>query len=101
MLLENLGANSMRIGLTGTQRGMTDYQKEFLLKLLELKKGTEFCTGDCIGSDKEAVEVAFDYGIRVFTLFPPTDAKKRGWAFNEERVINNDNGQWNTLNYKG
>jgi len=90
----------MIIGFTGTQKGMTQYQKDMLLKVIELKKGTEFCTGDCIGSDKESVDIAFDFGIRVFTLFPLTDAKKRGWVFNEGRIYNNDNGQWYTITYK-
>lgn len=90
----------MIIGITGTQKGTTKYQREMILEVLKLKEATEFCSGDCIGSDKEAVEVAFEYGVRIFTIFPPIEAKKRGWIFNEGKILDNDNGQWYTLSYK-
>lgn len=91
----------MKIFFTGTQSGMTKYQKEELGSLLVLLKCSEFSHGDCIGADKEANEIAFDSGIKVFTIFPPVKPLKRAWCFNEEKVLNNNNLQWNTLTYKG
>lgn len=91
----------MRIFFTGTQSGMTKFQKEELASLLKTLKCSEFSHGDCLGADKQANEIAFDSGIRIFTIFPPKNPNKRAWCFNEEKVLNNDNGQWYTLTYKG
>lgn len=74
----------MKIGFTGTQSGMTNFQKIALLETLQHFKCSEFCHGDCIGADKEANNIALEFGIKVFTIFPPLEGKKRAWVFNRE-----------------
>jgi hypothetical protein len=76
----------MKIGFTGTQRGMTKFQKETLREVLELQKCSEFCHGDCIGSDAQANQIALDMGIRIFTIFPPNETKKRAFCFNYNKL---------------
>ena len=62
----------MKIGFTGTRRGMTNKQKD---KVRELLKGcSEFHHGSCIGSDKEAGDIAVILGIEII-LHPPLDTK--------------------------
>lgn len=88
----------MRIGFTGTQKGMTDFQKSSLIELFELKKPTEFIHGDCIGSDKEANDIAVDWGIKIFTIFPSTIIKKRSLCFGLGNYIPN---AYTEFNYRG
>jgi len=88
----------MKIGFTGTQRGMTQFQKDELKGLILLLKVSEFVHGDCIGADEQAHQIAYEAGVRVFTIFPSTYYKKRAFCFNEGKILNNDNGQWNTVN---
>jgi len=62
----------MKIGFTGTRRGMTNKQKD---KVRELLKGcSEFHHGCCIGADKEAGDIAVILGIEII-LHPPLDKK--------------------------
>ena len=82
----------MKIGFTGTQRGMTQFQKDYLIEILKLKECTEFCHGDCIGSDAESNQVALNIGIKIFTIFPPIITKKRAYCFNPNKL--NRNNEW-------
>lgn len=90
----------MIIGLTGTQKGMVQYQKDMTLEVFRLKSISEYACGDCIGSDKDGAIIAFEYGIKIFTLFPPTDFRKRAFLFNEEKILNHDNGQFRPIRFK-
>lgn len=71
------------IGFTGTQSGMTDFQKSWLLKFLEENKCVQFEHGDCIGSDAQAHAIAAKYfldqneGTYKITIHPPTNEAKR------------------------
>lgn len=58
----------MKMSFTGTQRGMTKFQKEELAK--RLIGCSELCNGACIGADEEAIEIALKEGIRIFHLYP-------------------------------
>jgi hypothetical protein len=73
----------MKIGFTGTQRGMTDFQKEVLEAFLRIYEdwGEElwFLHGDCIGADAEAVRIARDMKYGIWT-FPPIHTAKRAWV---------------------
>lgn len=89
----------MIYGFTGTQKGMQSFQKQELV--LRLEGCTEFTHGDCIGSDKEANQIAFEQGIQFFTIFPPSDTKKRAYCFNPERYLMNGNTQWREINWEG
>lgn len=89
----------MIYGFTGTQKGMTSFQKQELN--LRLEGCTEFTHGDCIGSDEQANQIAFELGIEFFTIFPPTDTKKRAYCFNPEKDLMNDNAEWRGITWQG
>ena len=78
----------MRIGFTGTQRGMTIRQRTELAILLRNVSG-EFHHGDCIGADAEAHEIARRSS---FTLIghPPDLSTKRAYTVCDEwRILEN------------
>lgn len=52
--------DTMKIGFSGTRRGMTAQQKEALRALLADYERIEFHHGSCIGSDEEALKILFD-----------------------------------------
>jgi hypothetical protein len=86
--------NALCVGFTGTQYGMTERQKEVLWKLLRRIEPMYWRVGDCIGSDKESVDVilrmAWTYrdGWRRPTLIghPPTDDSKRAFCKYDEEM---------------
>ena len=78
----------MRIGFTGTQKGMTTWQELQLWEQLERLGCTEFVFGDCIGADIEAATLALLKGIKIFTVYPQNkDTRKRAWFGNPSRRI--------------
>ena len=76
----------MKIGFTGTQRGMTEFQKEKLVEILKLANCKEFSHGDCIGADEQANWIALFNGVRFFSIFPPDNPKKRAFVFNSRHI---------------
>lgn len=90
----------MKIGFTGTQRGMTDQQKkDVLFYLIEgLNEGVrpdlgesevEFHHGDCIGADKEAYDIAAELGYYI-VCHPPKNPSKRAWTSCDEMAEEKD-----------
>ena len=71
----------MKIAFTGTQQGMTEFQKKELAARLTELNPTEFIHGDCIGADNEANTIAMQVGVKVFHLFPSTLGPKRAYCF--------------------
>lgn len=69
----------MRVGFTGTRKGMTDYQKRILRERLKVLQPTEFHHGDCIGADEEAVKIARELDIFIIG-HPPIDKSHRAYA---------------------
>jgi hypothetical protein len=71
----------MKIGFTGTRKGMTKEQKWKLLELVAQFAPAEFHHGDCVGSDDEAATTvdAFSPASSI-VLHPP--ARKEFRAFN-------------------
>lgn len=51
------------IGITATQYGMTDKQKEHVARLLRPHRGSEFHHGMCVGGDEEAAMIAGNLGL--------------------------------------
>ena len=82
----------MIIGFTGTQRGMTQFQREELFKILKLKECSEFVFGDCIGADEQSAIVAINAGVTVFSIHPPDNPVKRAWCFDPEKKM-----KWNRI----
>ena len=69
----------MKIGFTGTQKGMSQYQKEqFVLKMQELIP-VEFHHGDCVGADEEAHNIirAFFPNSMIIYVHPPKTMSKQ------------------------
>jgi hypothetical protein len=69
----------MKIGFTGTQKGMSLQQGHKLYEMLCQLNPKELHHGDCIGSDREANEFASMLGIKI-VIHPPLDPKKRAWC---------------------
>lgn len=67
----------LRVGFTGTQRGMTRSQRFLIYNLLTSHYG-EFHHGDCIGSDAQAHDLAAEVGFQVI-IHPPENPAKRAW----------------------
>lgn len=88
----------MKIGFTGTQKGMTDKQKASLVAIVynNLKvlgnPELEFHHGDCIGANEAAallmVPIIEQLGGSLVT-HPPTDDKKRAYVANKCRSVIN------------
>lgn len=72
----------MIIGFTGTQKGMTYFQKQ-QVELLLLGIEGEFHHGDCIGADAEAHDIAEKYLKCI--IHPPINNDKR--AFKKANII--------------
>jgi hypothetical protein len=71
----------MRVGFTGTQQGMTDAQKEQVLRILAEYHVDEFHHGDCIGADEEFHNiVAETFGNENIIIHPPSAQQKRAFC---------------------
>ena len=70
----------MKIGFTGTQRGLTEYQTEELTIYLRMNRAeiAEFHHGDCVGADSDAHDVVESVGVPIW-IHPPSDPKKRAF----------------------
>lgn len=69
----------MKIGFTGTQRGMTEKQKAWLREAFQkIEVEWEFHHGDCIGADAEAHDIAVEHGAKI-VLHPPWVPFKRAF----------------------
>jgi hypothetical protein len=75
----------MRIGFTGTQSGMTNFQKTVLKEILLAEKCSEFIHGDCYGADAQANDIS-KWFVDFISIFPPDNSNKRAWCFNPQRV---------------
>jgi hypothetical protein len=72
----------VKIGFTGTQIGMTDFQKAEFEKIISMYIG-EFHHGDCIGADADAHDIAEKYLTCV--IHPPIKPEKR--AFKKATIV--------------
>lgn len=76
----------MIIGFTGTQSGLVTFQMEKVLEVFQMKGITELLHGDCIGADDMANKIAYDMGVKQFTIFPPDNPTKRAFCFDKEQL---------------
>lgn len=80
----------MKVGFTGTQKGITQIQQLHLSKILvqlHSRGGNELHPGDCIGADAYSGMLAkkLDYKI---ILHPPINSNKRAWSdYDEARPV--------------
>jgi len=70
----------MKIGFTGTQRGLTPKQRATLVKWLDTHGVTEAHHGDCVGADAEFDELLEERAIAT-VIHPPAIDMKRAWRF--------------------
>lgn len=68
----------MKIGVTGTREGATEYQLAELRKVLTELKGTEFHHGDCNGVDVQAAAIARELGYKI-VCYPPKSTEEQGF----------------------
>jgi len=76
----------MEIGFTGTQVGMTAQQKEIVYKILKSFNIKFVHIGDCIGSDNDFYEIAFQLNIKTIGHIPNIDTKRVFRKYDEERI---------------
>lgn len=74
----------MVIGFTGTSKGMTAYQKQRVLELLQELKPDLVRHGDCVGADTDFHLIACSLNIPT-CIHPPDNDSKR--AFNQSDCI--------------
>lgn len=85
----------MVISFTGSQSGMTLFQKEQLEKHLKELGCSELVNGMCIGSDEEATLIAMRSGIKNYTFHPSNLGSTRSKALMLPFVQENYQwGQW-------
>lgn len=91
----------MLISFTGSQEGMTLFQRKKLAETLVQLKCTELIHGDCLGSDSIANQVGLEVGIKFFHLYPSTLTPKRAFCF-PERVYSVwcESDKYEGVNYK-
>ena len=71
----------MKIGFTGTRKGLTILQeKELYLTLRKMRdKYNTFIHGDCVGADEQAHRMALDLGYFI-EIYPPKNPKLRAFC---------------------
>ena len=75
----------MKIGVTGTREGATEYQLNELRSVLTELKGTEFHHGDCNGVDEQAAAIAKELGYKIVCHPPASDYLRAYFAYDETR----------------
>lgn len=78
----------MKIGFTGTQKGMTPKQKEAVVSFLHKCPPDRVHHGDCIGADAEFDKlVHLNFPKCLVIIHPPVDEGKRANCFTEGDVV--------------
>lgn len=75
----------MKLGFTGTQKGMTPLQQASFTKLSLDLGAEELHHGDCIGADAEAHYIALSHKISII-IHPPTDQSRRAFCEGAKEV---------------
>lgn len=69
----------IKLGFTGTRKGMTERQRQCLAYLLRDLRILELHHGDCVGADAQADEAARHVAL-MRVVHPPTDQKARAFC---------------------
>lgn len=69
----------MRVGITATQKGLTERQRILVRHQLKILNCTELHHGDCIGGDEEIHNIAVEMGIPI-VIHPPIKTNKRAFC---------------------
>lgn len=84
----------IKIGFTGNRHGITDNQKEEIIKILDKYNNLIVSHGDCVGSDTDFHNICVNYknihpkkNIKI-VIYPPNYPKFR--AFNKGDLIMNE-----------
>lgn len=75
----------MRVGFTGTQEGMSEFQKLQLHKLLSNFSPAQFHHGDCVGADEDAHNIAEELDLFII-IHPPINPIKRAFAGQKSKL---------------
>jgi hypothetical protein len=75
----------VKIGVTGTREGATEYQLNELRSVLQELKGTEFHHGDCAGVDEQAAKIAKELGYKIVCHPPVSDYLRAYFPADEMR----------------
>lgn len=77
----------MKIGFTGTRKGMNEFQMDAVRDFLEFHylEITEVHHGDCVGADEQFHRLAETMGIRV-VLHPPILTRNRAFCSADETL---------------
>jgi hypothetical protein len=86
------GMAMIKIGFTGTRKGMTAEQRDALADIFSCYQEIEFHHGDCVGSDAEAhdlVSAYFKSGLRIvihpgYSTNSPADTSMRAFRVGNE-----------------
>ena len=76
----------MKIGITGTREGATEWQLKELAKVLAELKGTELHHGDCEGVDAQGAEIARELGYTIVCHPPESDVLRAFFPSDAYRV---------------
>ncbi len=76
----------MRVGFTGTRKGMTDLQKEAVREVLQELFATEVHHGDCVGADADFHLLAKELGLRI-VVHPPQSKRFRAFCEGDESKV--------------
>jgi hypothetical protein len=75
----------MKVGVTGTREGATEYQLYELRRILQELKGTEFHHGDCKGVDEQAAAIAKELGYKIVCHPPEKNYLRAYFPYDEAR----------------
>jgi hypothetical protein len=78
--------SGLRVGFTGTQRGISLIQREAAAEWLWVQAARELHHGDCVGADADVHVVALSLSITV-VIHPPTIDTKRAWCEGAREVL--------------
>lgn len=81
LISQNNDEEGVILGFTGTQRGLSLFQREMLKELLLTQLVRMFHHGDCLGADNDAHKIVRDNLPKVLiTIHPPNNPYKRAFC---------------------